>query len=69
MLCLADATISSEINQAEENKRRMISMYMWQRVKALRAQGYHVKQIARRLKLSKNTVKKYPGAIGDIGAK
>jgi transposase len=37
----------------------MISMYMWQQVKALRAQGFHVKQIARRLKISKNTVKKY----------
>jgi transposase len=37
----------------------MISMYMWQQVKALRQQGYHVKQIARRLRISKNTVKKY----------
>ncbi|HYW83240.1 MAG TPA: IS21 family transposase, partial [Spirochaetia bacterium] len=37
----------------------MISMYMWQQVKALRAQGFHVKQIARRLKLSRNTVRKY----------
>jgi len=34
-------------------------MYMWQQVKALQAQGFHVKQIARRLDLSKNTVKKY----------
>ena len=34
-------------------------MYMWQQVKALRAQGFHVKQIARRLGLSRNTVKKY----------
>ena len=34
-------------------------MYKWQQVKALRAQGFHVKQIARRVKLSKNTVKKY----------
>ena len=34
-------------------------MYMWQQVKALRAQGFHVKQIARRLKLSRNTVRKY----------
>jgi transposase len=56
---LTGATISSEINQAEEDKRRMISMYVWQQVKALRAQGYHVKQIARRLKISRNTVKKY----------
>jgi transposase len=37
----------------------MISMYMWQQVKAMQAQGLHVKQIARRLKISKNTVKKY----------
>jgi len=34
-------------------------MYMWQQVKALRSQGFHVKQIARRLKLSRNTVRKY----------
>ena len=34
-------------------------MYKWQQVKALRSQGLHVKQIARRVKLSKNTVKKY----------
>jgi len=34
-------------------------MYMWQQVKALRVQGFHVKQIARRLKLSRNTVRKY----------
>ena len=34
-------------------------MYMWQQVKALRAQGFHVKQIAKRLKLSRNTVRKY----------
>jgi len=34
-------------------------MYMWQQVKAMQAQGLHVKQIARRLKISKNTVKKY----------
>jgi len=34
-------------------------MYRWQQVKALRAQGFHVKQIARRLDLSRNTVKKY----------
>jgi len=34
-------------------------MYVWQQVKALRAQGFHAKQIARHLKISKNTVKKY----------
>jgi len=34
-------------------------MYMWQQVKALCAQGFHVKQLARRLKVSRNTVKKY----------
>jgi len=34
-------------------------MYLWQQVKALRTQGFHVKQIARQLKISKNTVKKY----------
>ena len=37
----------------------MISMYLWQQAKALRTQGFHVKQIARQLKISKNAVKKY----------
>lgn len=37
----------------------MISMYKWQQVKALRAQGVSIKKIARQLKLSKNTVRKY----------
>ncbi|HAM51456.1 MAG TPA: IS21 family transposase [Nitrospiraceae bacterium] len=34
-------------------------MYKWQQVKALRAQGVSIKKIARKLKLSKNTVRKY----------
>lgn len=34
-------------------------MYKWQQVKALKAQGASIKKIARKLKLSKNTVKKY----------
>jgi len=34
-------------------------MYRWQQVKVLHAQGMGIKRIARRLKLSKNTVKKY----------
>lgn len=37
----------------------MISMYKWQRVKALRANGESVKGIARKLGISKNTVRKY----------
>ena len=37
----------------------MISMYKWQQVKALRAKGVSIKKIARKLKLSKNTVRKY----------
>lgn len=37
----------------------MLSMYRWQQVKALRAEGVGVKKIARILKISKNTVKKY----------
>ncbi|PIY25044.1 MAG: hypothetical protein COZ11_06305 [Deltaproteobacteria bacterium CG_4_10_14_3_um_filter_51_14] len=37
----------------------MISMYLWQQVKALSSQGLRVKQIARKLRISKNTVKKY----------
>ena len=34
-------------------------MYMWQQTKALRARGESIKKIARLLKLSKNTVRKY----------
>lgn len=37
----------------------MLSMYKWQQVKALRVQGVSIKKIASRLKLSKNTVRKY----------
>jgi transposase len=34
-------------------------MYKWQQVKALRSQGESIKKIARQMKLSKNTVRKY----------
>lgn len=34
-------------------------MYKWQQVKALKAQGVSIKKIAKRLKVSKNTVRKY----------
>lgn len=34
-------------------------MYKWQQVKALKGQGVSIKKIARRLKISKNTVRKY----------
>ncbi len=34
-------------------------MYKWQQVKTLRCDGVSIKKIARRLKLSKNTVRKY----------
>lgn len=34
-------------------------MYRWQQVKALRAEGVSIKKIARVLKISKNTVRKY----------
>lgn len=37
----------------------MVSMYIWQQVKAMRARGASIKKIARSLKLSKNTVRKY----------
>lgn len=37
----------------------MISVYKWQQVKAFRAGGASIKKIARKLKLSKNTVRKY----------
>ncbi len=34
-------------------------MYKWQQVKALKTQGVSIKKIARKMKLSKNTVRKY----------
>jgi len=34
-------------------------MYKWQQVKALKTQGLSIKQIVKRLKLSRNTVRKY----------
>lgn len=37
----------------------MISMYNWQQVKALRAKGASIKKISKKLKISKNTVRKY----------
>lgn len=37
----------------------MISMYKWQQIKVLRAEGTGIKGIARKLAISKNTVKKY----------
>jgi transposase len=40
-------------------KGGVISMYQWHQVKVLRAKGVSIKKIARQLKLSKNTVRKY----------
>ena len=37
----------------------MISMYKWQQVKVLQSQGKSIKEIMRRVKLSRNTVRKY----------
>lgn len=34
-------------------------MYKWQQIKVLRSKGIGIKSIARKLKISKNTVKKY----------
>ena len=34
-------------------------MYRWQQVKTMRADGFSIKKIARVLKVSKNTVRKY----------
>ena len=34
-------------------------MYRWQQVKILRAEGVSIKKIAKMLKISKNTVRKY----------
>jgi len=34
-------------------------MYKWQRIKALHAQGVSIRQIARTVGVSRNTVKKY----------
>lgn len=42
----------------------MISMYRWQQLKAMRARGESIKGIARRLGLSKNTVRKYLRSSG-----
>lgn len=37
----------------------MLSMYKWQQVKVLRSKGVSIKGIAKRLKISKNTVRRY----------
>ena len=37
----------------------MITMYKWQQIKALRGKGMGIKSIAKRLNVSKNTVRKY----------
>jgi len=37
----------------------VLSMYRWQQVKVLRAEGVSIKKIAKTLKISKNTVRKY----------
>ena len=37
----------------------MLSMHLWSRVKQLKLEGAGIKSIARKLKISKNTVKKY----------
>jgi transposase len=39
-------------------------MYKWQQVKALKAQGFSIKQIMLRLKISRNTVRKYLRSSG-----
>jgi len=37
----------------------MITMYKWQQIKALRGKGMGIKSIAKRLNVSRNTVRKY----------
>src|SRR3972149_3278488 len=37
----------------------MISMYKWQQIKALRAAGRGIKSIAKKIGVSKNTVRRY----------
>lgn len=39
-------------------------MYKWQQVKALKTQGFSIKQIMQRLKVSRNTVRKYLRSSG-----
>jgi transposase len=39
-------------------------MYKWQQIKALRGKGMRIKSIAKRLKVSKNTVRRYVRSIG-----
>jgi transposase len=43
----------------KEETEGVISMYKWQQVKALRAKGTSIKKIMRKLKISRNTVRKY----------
>ena len=47
------------MTRKEERREVMISMYKWQRVKVLQSQGKAIKEIARCVKLSRNTVRKY----------
>jgi len=42
-------------------------MYKWQRIKALHAQGVSIRQIARTVGVSRNTVKKYLREAGPAG--
>ncbi|WP_274377207.1 helix-turn-helix domain-containing protein, partial [Desulforamulus hydrothermalis] len=37
----------------------MVSMYKWQRIKALYAQGVSIRKIAKTVGVSRNTVRKY----------
>ena len=37
----------------------MLSMYQWQQIKENRLKGMSIKELARRFKLSKNTIRKY----------
>ncbi|MGB4666545.1 MAG: helix-turn-helix domain-containing protein, partial [bacterium] len=43
----------------KRGKKEVVSMYKWQRIKALHAQGVSIRQIARTVGVSRNTVKKY----------
>jgi transposase len=43
----------------EGGERGLVTMYVWHKIKVLKANGASIKKIAKELKLSRNTVRKY----------
>jgi len=50
---------SSKENEKGGEKEVMISMYKWQKVKAVQREGKNIRKIMRIVKISRNTVRKY----------